>query len=218
MTVVRNNSRRYAIFSGVSLILMAIIAPIATFGGIEPLLDPVDAIVTARNILHAEGTLRGAILGMMVVALLDVLVSWGIYMVFVKEKGPLSLLTAWMRLLYTAGLIIALALLPLAILAAPTNPGQAQLYLAAYSFIWQCSFIFFSVHLFLLGVLLWRADRFSRITAGLVHIAALGYLIDAVGTILLPGFTPVVGQFTFIGEIVLIIWLFVRGTKVVNGT
>jgi hypothetical protein len=44
-------------------------------------------------------------------------------------------------------------------------------------------------------------------------VAGLGYLVDGLGTLLLPGYAAVVAQFTFVGEVALIGWLLIKGRR-----
>jgi hypothetical protein len=47
--------------------------------------------------------------------------------------------------------------------------------------------------------------------------AALGYLIDSLGKILLPDYNLTIAAFTFIGEVLLLFWLFIKGSRLPEG-
>jgi hypothetical protein len=47
----------------------------------------------------------------------------------------------------------------------------------------------------------------------LVIVAGLGYLIDGVGTLLVPNYSLTVATYTFIGEPVLMVWLLWKGIR-----
>jgi len=45
-------------------------------------------------------------------------------------------------------------------------------------------------------------------------VACFGYLIDVVTFFLIPGFTVTASEFTFIGELLLLFWLLIKGVNV----
>jgi hypothetical protein len=47
-------------------------------------------------------------------------------------------------------------------------------------------------------------------------IAGLGYLIDSFGKLLSPTYDANIALFTFIGEVLLIFWLFFKGVRISN--
>ena len=47
----------------------------------------------------------------------------------------------------------------------------------------------------------------------LLVIAGLGYLADGFGTVLIPDYSISIGQFTFVGEVALIFWLLISGSR-----
>ena len=64
-----------------------------------------------------------------------------------------------------------------------------------------------------LGVLLFKSVDFPKVLGALVAIAGVGYLADSFGTILVPDYTLTISVFTFIGEALLIVWLFKLAIK-----
>ncbi len=71
----------------------------------------------------------------------------------------------------------------------------------------------FGLHLVGDGFLLFRSAHFPRFLGVLVVIAGGGYLADSFGTILIPDYALSIGAFTFVGEALLIFWLFYRAIK-----
>ena len=47
----------------------------------------------------------------------------------------------------------------------------------------------------------------------LLLIAGLGYLADGFGTVLIPEYSISIEQFTFVGEVALIFWLLISGSR-----
>jgi membrane protein implicated in regulation of membrane protease activity len=71
----------------------------------------------------------------------------------------------------------------------------------------------FGLHLLGLGYLLFRSADFPRFLGVLVVIAGGGYLVDSFGMILVPDYALTISTFTFVGEALLIVWLFWRAIK-----
>ena len=47
----------------------------------------------------------------------------------------------------------------------------------------------------------------------LLVLAGLGYLIDSIGKLFVPGYSLTLAAFTFVGEVVLIFWLLWKSAK-----
>lgn len=79
--------------------------------------------------------------------------------------------------------------------------------------IWSVGLILFGVHLMTLAYLIYQAAYAPKILGVLVAIAGFGYLIDSFGTILSATYSLELALFTFVGELVLIGWLLLRGRR-----
>ena len=75
------------------------------------------------------------------------------------------------------------------------------------------SLAIFGLHLLGLGYLLFRSAYFPRFLGVLVIVAGGGYLADSFTRILAPDFSFTFSVFTFVGEALLIFWLFLRAIK-----
>jgi ABC-type Co2+ transport system permease subunit len=87
---------------------MTFLAPIANFGVLQKLIAPGDAAITAQNIAAAQGLFRLAIGAFFVVAVLDVVIGWALYIRFQAVNRSLSLLAALFRVVYATMLGVAL--------------------------------------------------------------------------------------------------------------
>ena len=83
----------------------------------------------------------------------------------------------------------------------------------AYGTIWLVGLIIFGVHLLLIGYLAYRSGFMAKVFGILLVIAGLGYIADGFVAVLVPGASISIGQFTFVGEVALIFWLLIRGTR-----
>ena len=102
------SQRKAAIVAGGSILIVAIVAGFATFFVLDTLFVPGDAAATTNNIKASEMLFRTGLLGWLIILICDVLAAWGLYVFFKQVNKSVSLLTAWLRLVYTAILGVAL--------------------------------------------------------------------------------------------------------------
>lgn len=214
-----------ALIAGISLLLMAIIAPIANFSILQGLVAPDDAAKTVSNITENIGIFRIAIVLFLIVALLDILIAWSLYIFLRQQNKSLSLLTAWLRIIYAS--ILCVVIINLINVLQFLNGAdylsgfsesqlQTQIMLSINSFSqgWEFGLIIFGIHLLLLGYLILKAGYMRKILGILILLAASGYLIDGFCKLLLTDYNISISKFTFIGEVILIFWLLIVGRKI----
>ena len=205
--------RTAALITGIGLLAMAVIAAIANFGVIANLAVPGDASATAANLAESADLLRFAAAGLVIVAILDMVVAWGLYIVLRSVNPSLSLFGGWLRLAYAAILAVAINSLVGALRAGPMDPALAVFFLESFNSLWQIGLIVFGVHLTVVGLLAWQSDYMHWVFGVLLIIAGLGYIVDGFVTLLSPDYSLDLAMFTFIGEVALIFWLLIRGRK-----
>lgn len=216
--------RKAAIVAGIGLLLMAIVAPVANFGILQGLLVPDNAAETVSNLANSGGSFRLAILLFLVVAVLDVIVAWALYIFLKPLHQSLSLLTAWFRIIYATMLgVLSFFLIEVVLLlnavefSTLIEPGalnaQVMLALKSFNMGWEFSLIIFGIHLLLLGYLVYSAGYMKRVLGILLIVAALGYLTDGTGRLLSSEYSITVSVYTFIGEVILIFWLLIKGGR-----
>jgi hypothetical protein len=215
--------RALALIAGLSLLIMAVLAPFGLFGALGSIVVPGDAPATVNNLVESEGLFRAGIAAFLVVIMLDLVVAWALYVLLRTVHPTIALLTGWLRLAFAAVFASALvSLLDVAQLigsaeATGIQPDQLQalvtLSLASFDNGWiAIALSIFGLHLLGLGYLVFKSAMFpiSRILGVLLVVAAGGYLIDGFGMIVVPDYTWTVGTFAFLGEVVLIIALLWR--------
>ncbi len=74
--------------------------------------------------------------------------------------------------------------------------------------------IFWGLWLFPMGYLVFNSGFLPRILGVLLIIGCIGYLIDSATFFLLPNFDAKIAQFTFVGELLLPLWLLIKGVNV----
>lgn len=208
--------RRAALGTAVSLLLMAILAPFAQFGVLKTLVVPADAAATTANIEGSLGLFEAAIVSFLIVAVLDVVVARGLYVLLRRVDERLSRLVGALRVVYAAVFAITvLDLIDAAQLvhgATPTlasQPFQAQVAasISAFTATWHLALGIFGLHLVGVGGLLFRF-AIPRWLAALVALAGVGYVADSIGTAFIADYGLSVSTVTFVGEVLLIVWLF----------
>lgn len=214
--------RRFALATGFSLLLVALLAAFAQFGVLKTLIVPADAAATTTNIAASLSLFQAAIAAFLIVAILDVVVAWGFYVLLRPVNKNAAVVVASLRIAYAALFAFALInLVDAARLAASVTgtalqsaPLQEQVAASAASFdtAWHLALGIFGLHLVGLGVLLFRFAA-PRLLAALVVLAGVGYLADSLGTIFIADYGLTISTFTFVGEAMLIFWLFWRASR-----
>jgi len=218
------SQRKVAMIAGIGLLIIALLTPFAQFGVLQALVVPADATATVNNIITSEGLFRSGIAALLIVIMMDIVVAWALYVLLRPVNYTLALLVGWLRLAYAAIFGYALVnLLDVAQLVGSAEQSalqgeqlQAQVMSSIASFDngWVgIALAIFGLHLLGDGALLFRSAHFPRFLGLLVAIAGGGYLADSFTRILVPDFAFTFSLFTFVGEALLIFWLFWRAIK-----
>lgn len=214
------DQKRAALVAGASLLAMALLAPIAYFFVLEPIRTAGDTDAQISALLTSGTMFRVSILIFFTVAVLDILVAWGLHGVFSPLNSHLSLLAAWFRIIYTAVLLVAVvSLVEVLNLLEVADPSSSQWRLliqhefSGFYTVFNFGLGVFGFHLIVLGYLIIRTRLLPSLLGGLVMIAGLGYLVDTLGTLMISQYDLGLASFTFVGEVLLIGWLFWWGFK-----
>jgi hypothetical protein len=218
--------RRAALIAGIGYLLM-MATPFAEFFVFPKLVIPGNLEETAKNIIANVALFRLAIVGYLVNFIGDILALWALYILLKPVNENLSLLTAWFRLIYTIVSLAALLNLVTVLKLASTTDSTAilrgdQLYaqiamsLSAFRTSWSFAYIFFGIHLWLLGYLIFQSKYIPRIIGVLVALAGTGWLLDNIQPYLFPGITInfAITATAGLGELVFMFWLLIMGTRI----
>lgn len=216
--------RNASLIAGFSLLVMTIAAIFAEGFVRQSLIVPRDAVVTVNNTSNNVALFRTGILSFLVVIALDIVVAWALYIFLKPINNSISLLTAWFRVVYAT--IFAVSLFNLVSILSYLNSAdymqvfakeqllsQVMLSVKAFNDGWSIGFIFFALHLGLLGYLVLKSGFIPKFIGILLVIAGLGYLTDSLGKFIFPGYSIEVSMVTFIGELVFMFWLLFKGGK-----
>jgi hypothetical protein len=208
--------RTASLTAGLALLLLAVLAPVATFIAIEPLVTPGDPAATVQNILASEAQFRWGIATLILVAVLDIVVAAALLTLFEPVNRSISIMAAWFRLAYAAVYLVGISQLVIA-LALLGDPNQAVRAIDAFDIIWHVGLVLCGVHLLLIGYLAYRSGFMSKIIGILLLVAGLGYVVDAFGAVLSADYAAGISRVTFVGEAVLIFWLLIKGRRMAGG-
>lgn len=184
------NKFKYAKYSGVLYLLIAIISPIAIMYIPSQLLSNGNIAQTVQNIMDNQFLFRLGIGIETVVCLLEIMLTAILYKLFKEVNAALSIIALISRLSMTviqsinalASLAIIEILVSSVIEGNDVNPVIFTLlkYKELGVMIWQ---IFFGLHLVMLGYLVYKSSYVAKIFGILLSISSLGYLADSYFTI-----------------------------------
>jgi hypothetical protein len=204
--------RTASLTAGLALAVMAFLAAFGVFGAVGALVTPGDAAKTAMDISSSQSLFRWGIASLILVAVLDVVVAGALFTLFAPVNRSVSLMAAGFRVAYAAVYLVAIIQLVVA-LGLLDDPAQALRAIDAYNTIWLVGLILFGFHLLLIGYLAYRSGFIAKVFGILLAVAGLGYVADGFVAVLVAGPSISIGQFTFVGEVALIFWLLIKGSR-----
>ena len=221
--------RKVALVAGFGYLIIFILTP---YTWVESLIVFGDAATTARNIMASEPLFRMSIVCWLIVLVSDAIVAWALYYFFKPVDNRLALLAAWFRLLFVAifgvnmlNWVNALQLIvgasDFGVIKTDQLQAQAMLFFGAYEYGANIAFVFFGMHIIVLGYLVLKADFMPRIIGILLIVASVGYFIDSFASFLSPtyaknemAFWLVVAIPAILAELSLTLWLLFKGGKI----
>ncbi len=205
----RTETGRAALVAGFGLLAMAIVAGLANFGAVEAILLEGDAAATGQNLAESRTVFALGVVGFGLVVILDVIVAWALNVFFRPDNPKISAVAASTRIVY--GGFLAVAAVQLAGALNADADADVLQSIETFQDTWNVGLILFGVHLILIAWLSWKTVRVPNWLAVLVAITGIGYVIDSVGTLASDAYSADITTFTFIGEVVLLFWLLIKG-------
>ena len=204
--------------------LYLLLLPLGIFGLLLPssLILPGDAARTADNIMASESLFRLGIMSALATQLLNIFVVLALYKLLNrvdKNQATLmvlfSLLGVPIAMLSELNKFAVLLVLNgthyLTVFTADQVQALVSLFLDLHKYGINIAGIFWGLWLFPMGYLVFKSGFVPRILGVLLMIGCFGYLIDSVTFLLFPNLNITISQFTFIGEILLPLWLLIKG-------
>jgi hypothetical protein len=217
--------RKAALITGLAILASAIAAPFAELYVYPKLVVPYKTVETATNIIANKALFIAAIFSYLVAFICDLVITWALYILLKPVSEHLALLTALFRLVYTVIALVALQNL-VSVFQQLDTPGyltifredqlyaQVMIYLRAFRNHWYFGIIFFAIHLMFLGYLVIRSGYIPTIVGVLLIITGLGYLLTTIRPYLFPGINVDFARYTFYGELIFMLWLLFKGSKI----
>ena len=207
--------------------LYLLLLPLGIFGLLLPssLILPGDIAGTINNIMASESLFRLGIMSALLTQLVNIFVVLALY----KLLNPVDKNHAALMVVFSLlGVPIAMLseLNKFGVLLVLNGTGylttftaeQAQalvsLFLDLHKYGINIAGIFWGLWLFPMGYLVFKSGFLPRILGILLMIGCFGYLFDSVTFFLFPNLDLTISQFTFIGEILLPLWLLIKGGDV----
>lgn len=211
--------RKAALAAGLGFLGILALFLFVNFLVVGGLIEHGDGVATSRNVADNELLFKSGIAAFMVLTMLDLVVTWGLFVFLRPVSKTLSVMSSLFRLLATAVLAaVTVNLINVEHLVASGKPaaeigGQVELFANAFVQGWQLALGFYGVHFLLLGYMAIRARYMPNWLGALVVIAGAGYFYDSFASVFTSGEAELVANVTFVGEVLLIFWLLVKGSR-----
>ncbi|MEM7114955.1 MAG: DUF4386 domain-containing protein [Chloroflexota bacterium] len=217
----KTNLNKTARFAGILYLLVAVSATFTVMYGPSSLTVPGDAAATFENIVAGESLFRLSIVSEVIGQIAHVWLVLALYKllksvsqnqaVLMVVLGLLGVPIALLNVLNNfAVLMLVSGADYLTVFSAEQLQALVMFFLDILNHGFYIAFIPWGLWLYPLGYLVFKSGYIPKILGILLIIACFGYLIDFVTLLLLPNFVEI-RVFTFIGELLLPLWLVIRG-------
>ena len=214
----------YARIAGVLYLFIAVSGIFNMMFGPSSLIVLGDAATTVNNIMASESLFRLGIVNDLIAQTVGILLVLVLYKLLKPVNKNLAVLMVIFALVgipivmlnllnqFAAQLLLSGANY-LTVFAADQLQALVMLFLNLDEHGFFIAHIFWGLWLFPMGYLVYKSGYIPRILGILLIIAGFGYLIDFVTFFFVPSFGPI-KMFTFIGELLLPLWLLIKGVNV----
>lgn len=220
-----NSIKKTARVAGLLYLLLAAFAVFSFEYVPSVLIVPEDAAATADNIVASERLLRLGIVGSLIMSLVHIFLALVLYKVLKPVGRNVALLmviftflVAPIVMLNEVNRVAVLQLLNgaghLAAFTADQLQALVSLFIDLHEHGLDVATVFWGLWLLPMGYLVFKSGFLPKIIGILLMIACFGYLVDSAASFLFPDSGVSIGQFTFIGELLLLLWLLIRGVNV----
>ncbi|MFO7543985.1 MAG: DUF4386 domain-containing protein [Trueperaceae bacterium] len=217
--------QRTARTAGFLYLILAVCGGFAEFFVRQALIVRDDAAATANNILASESVFRLGVVGELLGQVVFVMLVLALYRILKHvDRRQAALMVSLVLVAVTITSLnmlnqfAGLYFLGDAGFLQAFDVGQRQALALTFLDLHQAGYfiaqVFFGLWLLPLGNLICKSGFLPRAVGGLLVLAGIGYLVDVVTFFLFPDFGFTVSEFTFLGELALMLWLLVRGVDV----
>jgi hypothetical protein len=214
-----NRQRINAIMTGYSLILMVIVAGFSIGYAFPKFFDVNQLEITHSNLSGNLQLYLSMLIGIVLVIILDILVSWTIYQFFKNDNKKVAIMSFILRIIYAVIFGVATYFL-VANLGQGNNNELLNSNFNSFETVWTLGLIVFGLHLLAVGILMKVHRNIPKVLWILTLIAGISYFVVHI----LKSMLPQLSEFTetlnnvlslpmVLGELGLAIWLIVKGGK-----
>lgn len=215
---------RTARTAGALYLVMLVVSMLCAVFFTKGLVVPGDAAATAAQIGASAGLFRLGIAGNLFVQVIHIFLVIVLYRLL-RPVNPrtamflavLGLVSVPIAMLNETNQFAALILSGGETYAAALGAGQLNaimgLFLELHEYGILIAQIFWGLWLFPLGYLICKSGYIPKVLGFLLIIGGAGYVIDAVMVFLFPGIDIAISMFTFWGEVLLPLWLLIKGVN-----
>jgi hypothetical protein len=196
------STSKAAMVVGIAFVTSIIIVTIVDDFLLANFVVPGDTAALARDIESNRKLFGFAVVGYLLVLALDSIVGLALYVVLKPSNKNLALLTAALRLLYAVILVIGLFALVIHVFDA-----------YGYAIIKLFGYVFFSLHIFVLGYSVFKSEYIPKILGVLLIIASFTYIVFFVDLHLSEVFEVITMLTMAFAELSLSIWLMVNRNR-----
>lgn len=214
-----NRQRLTAIMTGYSLILMAVIAGFSIGYAFPKFYDDNQLEITHNNVSGNLQLYLSMLIGIVLIIILDILVSWTIYQFFKNDNKKIAIISFYLRIIYAAIFGVATYFL-FANLGQLSNNELLNNNFNSYETIWTLGLIVFGFHLLAVGILMKIHRNIPKVLWILTIIAGISYVVVHILKLLLPQLSEFTTTLSTVltlpmalGELGLAIWLIIKGGK-----
>ena len=209
-------------------VLYLLLIPLGVFGIIytpSTLVVPGDAAATASNIMANELLFRLSIVSALLTQVVHIFVVLFLYellkpvnknhavlmVIFTLVAVPIAMLNELNKI---AVLLLLSGAEYLTIFTTSQLQALVPVFLDLHEYGIQIAGIFWGLWLLPMGYLVFKSNYIPKIIGVLLMIGCLGYLMDFFIFFLFPSVDVVISEFTFLGEVLMVFWLLIKGVNV----
>jgi hypothetical protein len=211
-----------AIITGYSLFLMAVVSGFSIGYAFPKFFDVNQLENTHGNLSGNLQLYHSMLIGIVLVIILDILVSWTIYQFFKNDNKKVAIMSFILRIIYAAIFGVATYFL-VANLGQGNNNELLNSNFNSFETVWTLGLIVFGLHLLTVAILMKVHRYIPKVLWILTLIAGISYVVVH----MLKSMLPQLSEFTetlntvlalpmALGELGLAIWLIIKGGKPKN--
>lgn len=205
--------------TGYSLILMAVVAGFSIGYAFPKFFDVNQLEITHSNLSGNLQLYLSMLIGIVLIIILDILISWTIYQFFKNDNKKVALMSFILRIIYAAIFGVATYFL-FANLGQGNNNELLNSNFNSFETVWTLGLIVFGLHLLAVGILMKFHRNIPKALWILTLIAGIFYVVVHILKLMLPQlseFTETLNNILALpmalGELGLAIWLIIKGGK-----